>query len=84
MVSLRNDDETQVDTFRFPDVVVPAVRINGRCVADKWAVPLGGTARIGALEHSFYVYLGAPVASDSVSSDVILSRRETGAKGKIV
>ena len=79
MVSLRNDDETQVDTFRFLDVVVTAIRINGNCVVDRWEMKQGGTARVGALEHLFYVYLGPPV--DSVSSDVTFSRRETGAKG---
>ncbi|KAM0802362.1 hypothetical protein BDR22DRAFT_887597 [Usnea florida] len=78
MVSLRNDDETQVDTFRLIDVVVTAVRINRKCVDDRWEMPLGGTASVGALEHGFYVYLGAPVAEISVSSDVTLSRRRIG------
>ena len=81
MVSLRNHDETQIDTFRFLDVVVTAIRINGKCVADRWGMRLGGTARVGALERSFYVYVGNPVALDSVSSDVTLSRRRIGAKG---
>ena len=81
MVSLRNDDETQVDTFSFFDVIATAIRINGRCVVDKWEKKQGGTARVGALEHLFYVYLGPPEALDSVSSDATLSRRRSGAKG---
>ena len=81
MVSVRNDDETQVDTFRFIDIVVTAVRTNRKCVDDRWEMPLGGTASVGALEHGFYVYVGAPVAADSVSSDVTLSRRRIGARG---
>ena len=81
MVSLRNDDETQVDTFRLIDIVVTAVRINRKCVDERWEMPLGGTASVGALEHGFYVYLGAPVEADSVSRVVTLSRRRFGAKG---
>ena len=79
MVSLRNNDETQVDTFRLLDVVVTAIRISGKCVVDRWELKQGGTARVGALEHLFYIYLGPP--EDPVSSGVTLSRREIGAKG---
>lgn len=78
MVSLRNFDKTQIDTFRFIDVIVTARRINQKCVADRAEMPLGGTASVGALGRLFYVYLGAPVASDSISSGVTLSRRRTG------
>ena len=81
MVSLRNFDKTKIDTFRFIDVVVTARRINRDCVADRAEMPLGGTASVGALGRLFYVYLGAPIASESVSSDVTLSRRRNGVNG---
>ena len=81
VVSLGNLDEAQVDTFRFIDVIVTAGRIDQKCVVDGWETPQGGTASVGALQSGFYVYLGAPLAPGSVSSDSTLSRRNTGTKG---
>ncbi|KAL9136805.1 MAG: hypothetical protein Q9175_001988 [Cornicularia normoerica] len=77
MVSLKNDNVAQADTFRLLDVATTARRISTQCLVSKQE-KIGGTSSIGTDGKGFYVFVSAPLASSPVLSDVILSGESTG------
>ena len=77
LISVKNNDESQIDTFRMLDVATTARRIITKCLID--AQPkLGGVATIGTDGRGFYVFVGGPLVSNPVLSDALLLRESTG------
>ena len=77
LISVKNNDEGQIDTFRLLDVANTARRITTKCLVD--AQPkIGGVAFIGTDGRGFYVFIGSPLISNSVWSDAMLLRESTG------
>ena len=60
IVSVKNNDVNQVDTFRLVDVVETTRRVVTQCVV---VAPqrMGGVANIGSEGKGFYVYVGGPL-----------------------
>lgn len=79
LISVKNNDEGQINTFRLLDLARTARRISTRCLIYQ-DVKIGGVATIGLDGRGFYVYVGGPLASDSASSDAMLLGERTGVK----
>ncbi len=71
IITLANNDERSIDTFRMLDVVNTARRISTRCLGTT-GHKMGGVASIGTDGRGFYVYVGGPMDSSPVLSDVVL------------
>lgn len=73
MISVKNNDEAQVDTFSLLDVATTARMISTKCLVH--AQPkIGGVATIGTDGRGFYVFVGGPVVSNPALSDTMLLR----------
>lgn len=60
LISVKNNDVAQVDTFRLLDLAATARRISMHCLVNTQE-KLGGVATIGTDERGFYVYVGGPL-----------------------
>lgn len=79
MVSVKNNDESRVDTFRMLDVASTARRISIQCLVDTQD-KIGGVAYVGTDARGFYIYVGGPLDSSPGFDDVMLLRGSTGAE----
>lgn len=79
MVSVKNNDESRVDTFRMLDVASTARRISIQCLVDTQD-KIGGVAYVGTDGRGFYIYVGGPLDSSPGFDDVMLLRGSTGAE----
>ncbi len=71
IITLANNDERLIDTFRMLDVVKTARRISTQCLGTTGR-KMGGVSSIGTDGRGFYVYVGGPLDSSPVLSDVVL------------
>ena len=77
LISIKNPNVFQSDTFRLLDVATTARRITMQCVVDTQE-KIGGTAKIGTVGRGFYVSVGGLLAASPLLSDVMLFRESTG------
>ncbi|CAF9934810.1 hypothetical protein IMSHALPRED_009843 [Imshaugia aleurites] len=77
LISVRNRNVFQSDTFRLLDVAGTARRITMQCVVDTQE-KIGGTAQIGTQGRGFYVYVGGLLASSPALSDAMPLRSPGG------
>lgn len=79
VISVKNHNVAQVDTFRLLDLATTARRITIQCLVNTQD-KLGGVANIGTDGRGFYVYVGGPLISSPSLSDVMLLSESTGAE----
>ena len=79
MISVKDNDEGQVNTFRPLDLANTARRISTQCLIYQ-DVKFGGVATIGIEGRGFYVFVGGPLASISAVRDMMLLGESTGVK----
>ena len=77
IITLANNDERSIDTFRMLDVVNTARRISTQCLGTTGR-KMGGVASIGTDGRGFYVYVGGPLDSSPTLSDVVLLNEIAG------
>ena len=78
LITLQNQDPTQVGTFSLSDIGKAASRLVTDCVSGKTeALAAGGTAQIGVAEQGFYVYVDAGLPPDT------LQGKWNGASGEV-
>ncbi|CAD6586183.1 MAG: hypothetical protein ASARMPRED_002466 [Alectoria sarmentosa] len=79
VISVKNHNVAQVDTFRLLDLATTARRITIQCLVNTQD-KLGGVANIGTDGRGFYVYIGGPLISSFSLSDVMLLSESNGAE----
>ena len=76
MVTVRNNDLNQLDTFRLVNLAETARRVTTQCVVDA-PQQMGGVAGIGSLGRGFYVWVGGPLDEGFALGDGISSPEST-------
>ena len=67
VISVSNNDVTQMDHFRLIDVAIAARRLVSQCVIAT-REKMGGVVSIGTEERGFYVYVGSPLEGSKTSA----------------
>ena len=79
VISVKNHNVAQVDTFRLLDLATTARRISIQCLVNTQD-KLGGVANIGTDAREIYVYVGGPLISSPSLSNLLLSSESTSAE----